>query len=311
MPAINLKDLSEEQVNEFLNSFDTVLSDCDGVLWVDMTGLPNSAEVMNTFRDLGKRVFYVTNNSTRTRKEFTEKCKTLNFKATEDEILCTANLAANYLKSLNFNKKVYVIGKSGLTQELDQVGIKHFGTGPDPIQKDVASMNIQKDPEVGAVIVGFDEHFSYPKMAKAASYLRDPNVHFIGTNTDESFPLDNHIIIPGTGSLVRCIETCAMRKALIMGKPEPYVSEVIRKKYNVDPKRTLMIGDRANTDILLGTRCGFKTLLVLSGVTTVQEVEKWQKSPLKEEQDLVPNYYTDTLGDLLPFLQKLKSQAKK
>ena len=80
---------------------------------MEMTPLPHSAEVMNTFRDLGKSVFYVTNNSSKTREELAEKCKTLNFKATEEEILCTSHLAANYLKNISFHRKVYVIGKSG------------------------------------------------------------------------------------------------------------------------------------------------------------------------------------------------------
>lgn len=73
----------------------------------------NSEKVINSFRKLGKRVFYVTNNNSRTRAEFLEKCKNLNFEATEEEFLCTAYLVADYLKNLSFNKKVYLIGKSG------------------------------------------------------------------------------------------------------------------------------------------------------------------------------------------------------
>ena len=85
-----------------------------------MTPLPSSAEVMNTFRDLGKRVLYVTNNSTKTREEYAEKCKILHFKACEEDILCTSHLAATYLKNISFHRKVYVIGKTGLYSITDK-----------------------------------------------------------------------------------------------------------------------------------------------------------------------------------------------
>lgn len=84
-----------------------------GVLWFHTSALPNAADVMNTFRDLGKKVFYVTNNSTKTREEFGEKCEVLNFVATPEDILCTAYLTACYLRDINFKKKAYVIGSTG------------------------------------------------------------------------------------------------------------------------------------------------------------------------------------------------------
>lgn len=86
---------------------------------------------------------------------------------------------------------------SGITKELEKVGIAHCGVGPDLMGKDITALSIEKDPDVGAVIVGYDEHFSYPKMVKAASYLADHDVHFIGTNTDERFPTSKSIVMPG------------------------------------------------------------------------------------------------------------------
>ncbi|XP_012233536.1 glycerol-3-phosphate phosphatase isoform X2 [Linepithema humile] len=281
-----------------------------GVLWMNMTPLPNSSSVMNLFRKLGKRIFYVTNNSTKTRDDLVEKCKTLKFQANKDDILCTSNLSACYLQSLGFRKKAYVIGSEAIAKELEQAGISYCGIGPDTISQNTLYSVFEKDPEVAAVIVGFDEHFSYPKMVKAATYLSDASVHFIGTNTDERFPVSNDVIIPGTGSLVRCIESCSERKAIIMGKPEEYMAKMLKERSNINPQRTLMIGDRCNTDIIFGTRCGFLTLLVLTGVTALSDVEKWKQSGQQEERDLVPNYYIDALGDLLPYLKELETLSE-
>lgn len=81
-------------------------------------------------------------------------------------------------------------------------------------------------------------------MLKAASYLKDPDVLFVGTNTDERFPMRTDLVVPGTGAILKAIETCAQRQPFVVGKPGPFISDVIVKDHGVDPKRTLMIGDR-------------------------------------------------------------------
>ena len=211
-------------------------------------------------------------------------------------------MAAQYLKHLNFDKKVYIIGSSGITQELDAVGIRHSGIGPDVLNGSLSELIKQPlDPEIGAVIVGFDEHFSFPKMLKAGSYLNDPNVIFIATNTDERFPMPNYII-PGTGSFVKAIETCSERKPIVMGKPFRQMCDIIEKNHNLVPERTLMIGDRCNTDILLGKNCGFQTLMVETGIHKAKDIQEFALSDDDEIKNLVPDVYTATLGDLLKYM---------
>lgn len=168
-----------------LNNFFFIL----GVLWCDNEPIKGSNEVVNAFKAMGKQVFFLTNNSTKTRVKFLEKARKFNFDMTDyRDIISSAFLAAQYLKRLNFTKKVYVIGCEGMTGELDLAGIKHCSVGPDVLTTSLSQFvneDFEKDPEIGAVVVGFDEHFSFPKMLRAASYLSDPDVLFIGTNTDE------------------------------------------------------------------------------------------------------------------------------
>ncbi|CAH0584323.1 unnamed protein product [Chrysodeixis includens] len=298
--VFNLQDASKDQVQEFLNSFDTVLTDCDGVLWIDNNAIPGSAEAMNLFRKLGKKIFYVTNNSTKVRSDFAIKAQQLGFIASQEEILSTAYLVAHYLKGIGFTKKVYLIGSNGIGEELKAVGIRHYGIGPDPVKADFKSMQPSDlDPEVGAVVVGFDEHVSYPKFMKAASYLASEQVLFIGTNTDERFPKGGSIVVPGTGTLVRAVETCSERKALVVGKPHSYVMKYL-ESCGLNPARTLMIGDRCNTDIELGVRCGFQTLLVLSGVTSNKDLEKLRNEKLPP----LPDVILSKLGDLLTLIDQ-------
>ncbi|XP_049778194.1 glycerol-3-phosphate phosphatase [Schistocerca cancellata] len=307
MKTICLTSLGKHDIKGFINSFDTVLTDCDGVLWLGSELIPGANIALNTFRNLGKKIFYVTNNSTKSREEYIDKFRKLGFVASEEEILSSSYLSARYLNDIGFKKKVYVFGTSGITKELDKVGIRHTEVGPDPMVCDMGTLVSSKtnlDPEVGAVIVGFDEQISYPKILKAGSYLKNPDCLFLATNTDQQFPSKSNVVIPGAGCMVAAVECCAGRKPKVIGKPGDYIRDYLIKKHNINPQRTLMIGDRGNTDILLGTRCGFKTLMVLTGVSSLVDIEQWEKSDDKEILGCVPNYYVNTLADVVPLLPK-------
>lgn len=294
--------LSEEGRREFYDSFDTVLTDCDGVLWLMNNTIPGAVEVMNGFKADNKKIFFVTNNSTKSHTQFLDKFHSLGFQVSFDEVVSTSFLAAKYLKAnLDPSKKVYVIGSPAIACELDAQNVKHFGVGEDYLKTSVPTFieNIELEPDVGAVLVGFDEHLSYPKLFKSASYLKDPSVLFVATNTDESFPVSGTgLVMPGTGSLVCAVKTCAGREPFVVGKPSNYICKVLTETNKIDPSRTIMIGDRCNTDILLGKRCGFKSLLVLTGVNSLKDVEEWSKSDDPELQELVPDYYAQGIDSL-------------
>ncbi|XP_035742168.1 glycerol-3-phosphate phosphatase-like isoform X1 [Vespa mandarinia] len=304
MSPKQLTSLSKDTLESFLNSIDIVLSDCDGVLWKENDVITGSPETVNKLTELKKKFFYITNNNTRTRLEFVEKCKGFGYKATTDDIVCTSFLAAVYLKEKQFKKTAYIIGSTAIGKELEEVGIKHCGIGPDAMEGDELDLvkEFKPDPDIGAVIIGFDKYFSYPKLLKATTYLANPNVHFIGTNCDTDRPSPNTNKYPGSGCFIKAVEVASNRSAIMLGKPETFLSEYITKKYNLNPERTLMIGDNLKTDILLGKRCGFKTLLVLSGVTTKSEIESIIASEKIQDDLAIPDFYTNQLLDVFHIL---------
>lgn len=272
-------------------------------MWVFNNTIEGSVECINKCKEAGKKVYFITNNSTKTQEELLEKSQKMGFNMASGEVISTAHEAAIFLKRRGFSKKAYVIGSQGITKELDAVGIEHNEIGPDVLSGSMSELidNFHPDPEVGVVVVGFDEHFSFPKMTKAASYLNNPECLFLATNTDERFPMPTHVI-PGTGSFVKAVETCAERQAIVIGKPNPNICETLIKDKLIDPKRTLMIGDRCNTDILLGANCGFQTLLVGTGIHSMDDVREWMKNGDDEQQKLIPDVYLPKIGDLTKFL---------
>lgn len=199
--------LNRVLIKQLLESVDSVLFDCDGVIWRGDQAIPGAPQVINLLKEHGKKVFFVTNNSTKTRKMYADKMSSLGFNVVEEEIFGTAYCCAMYLRTVcKLEGKVYLIGSNAMKQELEAVGIQQTGVGPDLItgkQNDWA--NVPLDPEVKAVVVGFDEHFSYMKLNRALQFLTQQECLFVGTNRDTRLPLEEGKAVPGENTFVLLI----------------------------------------------------------------------------------------------------------
>ncbi|KAI0062590.1 HAD-like protein [Artomyces pyxidatus] len=181
---------------------------------------------------------------------------------------------------------------AGLEEELASEGISFVG-GTDPADNTLAPPSvIPDDPSVGAVVVGLDTSINYTKLSKAFRYLHsDPSVVFLATNDDSTYPSASGLL-PGAGSILAPLRYALgpTRPPLSLGKPSVSMLDAIKAKHDFDPARTLMIGDRLNTDIQFGKAGGLSTLLVLTGIAKEADLDG---------SDVVPDYITASIGDLI------------
>uniref|UniRef100_A0A7C8ZIQ1 Phosphoglycolate phosphatase n=1 Tax=Opuntia streptacantha TaxID=393608 RepID=A0A7C8ZIQ1_OPUST len=261
-----------------LHSVDAFLFDCDGVIWKGDTLIDGVPQTLDLLRSKGKKLVFVTNNSTKSRRQYATKFHSLGISVSEDEIFSSSFAAAMYLKSIEFprDKKVYVVGGDGISEELQLAGFTSLG-GPEDGKKMVDLKEhrfFKHDKGVGAVVVGLDPYINYYKLQYATLCIRENlGCLFIATNRDAVGHMTDLQEWPGAGCMVAAVCASTQKEPVVVGKPSTFMMEFLLKKLNVDTSRMCMVGDRLDTDILFGQTAGCKTLLVLSGVTTLPSLQ--------------------------------------
>ncbi|TMW60886.1 hypothetical protein Poli38472_000928 [Pythium oligandrum] len=286
--------LTKTAFRSWLNGLDAFLFDCDGVLWRGDTMIPGATQMLDLLRSLGKRVVFVTNNSTKTRETYVKKLASHGIDARAEDIVTSAWATAQYMKNEGLAGKVYYVGEEGLGKELAAVGYEPFGLEDSKVTELPSPFTVDKS--VSAVVVGLDRNVSFYKVSYAATCIRQiPGCRFIGTNPDPTFPVDG-AILPAGGSLIKFVECAAGRAPeAIVGKPSQDLLRTILTSFNLDPAKTCMVGDRLSTDIEFGRRGGVNTLLVLSGVTQESEI------PHISDPAQIPDYYVDSVDAINQF----------
>jgi len=253
-------------------------------------------------RSKGKQLVFVTNNSTKSRADYKKKFDKLGIPAEVNEVFGSSYSAAVYiariLKLPAPKNKVFVLGESGVEQELASEGVPFIG-GTDPaFRRDIEPEDFENiangqllDPDVGVVLTGLDFHANYLKTAIAFQYLQR-GAQYLATNIDSTLPM-SHTLFPGAGSSGASLTKAIGREPLSLGKPSQAMMDAVEGKFKFDRSRTCMVGDRLNTDIQFGIdgKLG-GTLAVLTGVSKKEDF-------LAEGASTVPSAYVNALGDLL------------
>jgi 4-nitrophenyl phosphatase len=242
-----------------LEGITTVLLDMDGVLYRGNLRIKGAARAVNRLREQKKKLVFLTNNSAISRLAYVKKLKRMGITAKKSEVVTSGHATALYLKKNCPDAKIYVVGGNGLKQELKEAGLQTIST--------------PHAEEATHVVVGLDKKLSYVKIAAALRALLK-GADFIATNADATYPTESGLS-PGAGAAVGAIMGCSQREPrMIMGKPASRMIEIAMNLVGAAPKETAIIGDRLDTDIAVGRKLGLRTILVLSGISTSEEVKE-------------------------------------
>ncbi len=247
------------------------LIDMDGVLVRGNTLVPGANDFINRLQSVEAKFLVLTNNSRFTPRDLAYRLKMAGLDIRENSIFTSAMATARFVHSQRPNGKAFVIGESGLTTALHDLGY----------------IITEHDPDY--VILGETETLNQEIFTKAIRLVAG-SARFIATNPDASGPSEFGIV-PGAGALAALIEKASGKKAFYIGKPNPLMMRTAINYLGVHSEDTIMIGDRMDTDIAAGVQSGMETILVLSGITRREDIERFP---------YLPTHIHDSVADIYP-----------
>jgi NagD protein len=235
------------------------LIDMDGVLVSGRAMIPGADSFLERLKTRGAQYLVLTNNPMYTPGDLAHRLKTLGLDIPQGRIFTSAMATALFLKSQRAHGTAFVLGESGLTEAIHEIGYVITDHHPD------------------YVVLGETHTYSVDLITKAVQLVAG-GARFIATNPDPSGPGDSGIE-PACGALAALIETASGYSPFFVGKPNPLMMRTALNYLDIHSEDTVMVGDRMETDILAGIESGMETILVLSGVTRREDVARYPYQP--------------------------------
>lgn len=251
-------DLNEEMLEKLRNK-QGYISDMDGVIYHGNSILPGVKEFVDWLYKEDKPFLFLTNSSERSPRELRQKLARMGLDVDESHFYTSALATAKFLQEQAPGCSAYVIGAPGLVNALYDVGITMNDVNPD------------------YVVVGETDSYNYNMIIKAVQLI-NKGARLVGTNPDMTAPSDIGII-PACQALISPISLATGKSPYFVGKPNPLMMRTGLKLLNVHSADAAMIGDRMDTDIVAGMESGLMTALVLSGVSTLENIKVFSYRP--------------------------------
>jgi len=258
-----------------LPHFSALIIDMDGVLWEGLEALPGLIPFFDTLRKNNTSFILATNNASLTQQQYIDKLKKMGVTVSADEVLTSSMATAQYLSELTTPKttRLFVIGEEGLRQPLVDKGF---------ILTDSQSF-IESEP-ADYVVCGLDRQLSWKKLATASLHL-NAGAQFIATNADTTLPTEQGPVV-GNGAILAALETASQKAPTVIGKPGATMYQHAMSILNATPEQTVAIGDRLNTDILGAVNTGIRSIMVLTGISSREDLKTIDYQPTWIMEDI-------------------------
>lgn len=250
------------------------LLDMDGTLYLGDEVFDGAIDYINTIKASGRQYIYLTNNSSRAGIDYVTRLRKLGFPCEMENVFTSGMATAMYLNTKFPGCTVYPVGTKAFMGELESYGVK---LGEDGVK---------------VVCVGFDTELTYEKLDKAVHYLRH-GAAFIAANPDWVCPMPANEVLPDCGSICALLTAASGVKPEYIGKPNRNMVDIISAKTGVPNEQICCVGDRLYTDIAVAQNAGAVSVCVLSGESTLEDIEKAERKP-----DYVLNSVVD-IADIL------------
>lgn len=238
------------------------LFDMDGTLYLGNRLFDFTKELLKTIREQGSRYIFVTNNSSKSVSAYIEKLMNMGIEAQFDDFLTSSQATAWYLARHYPGKRLYVCGTNSLKQELQGAGFD--------LTEDIEATE--------CIVMGFDTELNFKKLEDVSKLLCTRELPYVATNPDYVCPTEFGSV-PDCGSVCDMLFNVSGKRPEVVGKPQPYMANLAMEKWGCTPGETVVIGDRIYTDIKSGLNAGTQTILVMSGETTYEILEKSVDKP--------------------------------
>ncbi len=250
-----------------MKQYKAYLIDLDGTMYMGTDEIDGAKQFIDYLNVKGIPHLYVTNNSTKTPEQVTEKLREMHIDAKPEEVVTSALATADYISEQSPGASVYMLGGSGLNTALTEAGLV-----------------IKNDEHVDYVVIGLDEQVTYEKLAIATLGVRN-GATFISTNPDVSIPKERGLL-PGNGAITSVVSVSTGVSPQFIGKPEPIIMVKALEILGLDKSEVAMVGDLYDTDIMSGINVGMDTIHVQTGVSTLEDVQNKNVPPTYSFKDL-------------------------